>query len=96
MEQAPQNSREFNWTDFLSPDDVGLARMKAMQNFLDDHDVGRNKGRYIAGELPSQSFDNETFDLALYSHFLLWYTDQLNEDFHRGTNQMMRVRPVSG
>jgi hypothetical protein len=56
--------------------------MNAMRTFLDDFDDGLRQGRYVADELPSLSFDNGTFDLALCSHFLFLYTDQLTEDFH--------------
>jgi len=92
MEQTRQNRDEFVWTEFTSPDDVGQARMEAMETFLDDYDIGRRQGRYVADELPSLSFKDRTFDLALCSHFLFLYTDQLAEDFHcHAISELSRV-----
>ncbi len=53
-----------------------------MKVFLDDYDAGLSQGRYVADGLPSLSFRDGSFDLAVCSHFLFLYTDQLTEDFH--------------
>lgn len=53
-----------------------------MQRFLDDYASGRAVGRYVAAQLPSLPFDDDAFDLALCSHYLFLYGDQLSEDFH--------------
>ena len=50
--------------------------------FLDDYETGRQGGRYVFSELPSLPFVDKAFDLALCSHFLFLYTDQLTEKFH--------------
>jgi hypothetical protein len=39
-------------------------------------------GRYIVGELPTLPFADQSFDLALCSHLLFLYSDQLGEAFH--------------
>jgi hypothetical protein len=56
--------------------------MAAMRLFLDDYEAGLLAGRYVAAELPSLPFADREFDLALCSHFLFLYTDQLSEAFH--------------
>ena len=53
-------------------------RMSAMKGFLDDYDLGRYEQRYIAAELPSLPFADGTFALALVSHLLFLYTEQLS------------------
>lgn len=82
LEQTRQNVDAFVWSEFATPDDLGRARMDAMCTFLNDYEVGRAEGRYVTDELPSLAFDDRTFDLALCSHFLFLYSDQLSEDFH--------------
>jgi hypothetical protein len=57
--------------------------MQAMQAFLDDYDLGKRQGRYVAAELPSIAFQDKSFDLAVCSHFLFLYTEHLSEAFHR-------------
>jgi len=57
--------------------------MEAMRTFLDDFDAGKAEGRYVDAGLPSLPFTDAAFDLALSSHFLFLYAEQLGEDFHR-------------
>jgi hypothetical protein len=82
VEQTRQNLHEFVWREFTSVDQVVRVRMAAMESFLSDYDVGREQNRYVDGELPSLPFETQSFDLALCSHFLFVYTEQLSEDFH--------------
>jgi hypothetical protein len=82
MEQTRLNLDEFVWKEFGSPDDVGRVRMEAMNTFLGDYNAGRDHGRYLDAELPSLPFETQSFDLALCSHFLFLYSDQLTADFH--------------
>jgi len=92
MQQTRQNVHEFVWTDFPTPGDLGRTRMGAMETFLDDYDTGRRQSRYVADELPSLSFENQSFDLSLCSHFLFLYTEQLTEEFHlRAVFEMLRI-----
>ena len=92
MQQARENCHLFNWTEFTSPDDLGRARMEAMETFIHDYDAGRSQGRYVADTLPTLSFDAQSFDLCLCSHLLFLYTDQLTEDFHiRSVLELSRV-----
>jgi len=82
IEQTRQNEHEFLWDTFGSVEELGRARMTAMQEFLDDYDRGKAEGRYVEAALPRLPFADQSFGLALCSHFLFLYTDQLGEDFH--------------
>ncbi len=85
MQQVRQNQDEFIWETISSPEELGRLRMGAMQNFLTDFERGKEQGRYRVEELPFLPFDDKQFDLALCSHFLFLYSDQLSFDFHRGS-----------
>ncbi len=82
MRQTRQNNSEFVWTEISSVEELGRLRMISMERFLDDYDVGRKCGRYLAAELPSLPFPDQAFELALCSHFLFLYSDQFSLEFH--------------
>jgi SAM-dependent methyltransferase len=82
IEGIQANQENYIWQDINSPEELGQVRMSAMQQFIDDFPVGILQGRYINGELPSLPFDDQSFDLALCSHFLFTYSDLLSQDFH--------------
>ncbi len=68
--------------------------MKAPQAFLADYENGgKREGRYVVGELPKLGFlERDKFDLALCSHFLFLYSDQLSYNFHRQSiMEMLRI-----
>ena len=83
LEQARRNSHQFVWDTMRSVEELGRIRMQAMQAFLDDYDLGKRQGRYRDGELPSIAFPDKSFDVAVCSHFLFLYTEQLPEAFHQ-------------
>jgi hypothetical protein len=56
--------------------------MTAMDAFLDDFTDGKAQGRYVESELPTLPFADQSFDLALCSHLLFLYSEQLGEPFH--------------
>lgn len=56
--------------------------MAAMEDFLSDYPQGLDQGRYINGELPNLPFDDTEFDLAVCSHLLFLYSEQLSWKFH--------------
>ena len=63
-----------------------------MEEFLADYDAGREEGRYLNRSLPSLDFPDDSFDLALCSHFLLLYSDELSAEFHaEAVKEMCRV-----
>jgi SAM-dependent methyltransferase len=90
--QTRREQHRFVWNTIRSVDELARLRMAAMQTFLDDYESGRNDGRYLAAGLPDLPFENGAFDLALSSHFLFLYTEQLSLDFHRaGLLELCRV-----
>jgi SAM-dependent methyltransferase len=82
IDQTRKNRDQFVWQEIGSVDELGRVRMSAMAKFLEDFPEGMMQKRYIPGELPSLPFGNKEFDLALCSHLLFLYTDNLSLEFH--------------
>lgn len=92
IEQMHKNALQYNWSDFEDVDDLGSKRMKAMNRFLTDYEIGRKQGRYQAVSLPQLPFADRSFDLAVCSHLLFLYSDQLSEAFHlESIRELIRV-----
>ena len=83
IEQTRSEQHQFVWDRIRSVDELGRVRMGAMRAFLDDYEAGRREGRYVCGELPELPVESAGFDLALSSHLLFFYAEQLSLDFHR-------------
>lgn len=77
-----ENRDRFVWERYHSPEELGEVRLRAMNLFLEDYEAGRDVGRYVVGELPSLPFPDKSFDLALCSHLLFTYSENLSSDFH--------------
>lgn len=83
---------DYLWTEFRDPDALGEHRLTTMERFLSDYGDGRAAGRYQTQALPTLDFPDQHFTLALSSHFLLLYTEQLSLDFHcAATLELCRV-----
>jgi hypothetical protein len=80
--QTRKNQDKFIWQEIGSVEEFGRIRMSAMAKFLEDFPAGMIQKRYIPGALPSLPFGNKEFDLALCSHLLFLYTDNLSLEFH--------------
>lgn len=92
MAQMRKNQSDYVWSTISSVEELGLARLSAMNTFLSDYETGRKRGRYIAGELPRLPFAGGAFDLALSSHFLFLYSTHLSAEFHlQALREMLRV-----
>ncbi|MFA5529192.1 MAG: hypothetical protein WDA11_00855 [Thiohalomonadaceae bacterium] len=85
MRQTRKNKHEFVWEHIRSVDELGKVRMAAMHDFLADYPQGRNDGRYLPQSAPVFDFPDESFSLALSSHFLFLYSDHLDLTFHIDT-----------
>jgi hypothetical protein len=85
IDQTRQNQNEFVWEVISSVEELGKARMAAMKAFLDDFPAGLVEGRYLNSELPTLPFPDDSFDLALCSHLLFLYSQQLDEEFHHSS-----------
>jgi hypothetical protein len=82
VEETRRNAHEFVWDAIGSVEALAAARSAAMETFLADYDDGRKEERYVDAELPTLPFADGAFDIALCSHFLFLYTEQLTLDFH--------------
>jgi hypothetical protein len=92
ISQTRRNQEKFVWEKIKNVDELGAVRMNAMKEFLIDFESGKKENRYIVAELPKLPFDNGQFDIALSSHFLFLYTDNLSLDFHfEAIDEMCRV-----
>jgi hypothetical protein len=90
--QTRKNMHEFTWTSISSVDELEHMRMTAMEEFLSDYTPGIAEGRYVDGELPLLPFADVQFDLAVCSHLLFLYSEQLSEDFHLSSiHELCRV-----
>lgn len=92
MKETYNNKNNFVWNIIKSPEELGEVRLKAMKEFLSDFETGKLQGRYIVASLPSLPLEDKEFDLAICSHFLFLYTEQLSMDFHLASiMEMCRV-----
>jgi hypothetical protein len=92
IRKARENAHRFVWDRIKSPEHMAELRLAATEIFLDDYEIGRAQGRYVDERLPELPFAYGQFDLALCSHFLFLYEDELSLDFHlAAVNEMCRV-----
>ncbi len=82
IQETRMNMNEFVWQNIRSIDALGKVRMKAMRDFLLDYPRGKLESRYIAASAPILNFPDNSFGLAVVSHFLFLYSDHLDLRFH--------------
>jgi hypothetical protein len=82
LEETRRNQESFVWNEIRDVDELAQVRMDAMDTFLADYEAGRAYGRYVNAALPALPFSTRQFDLALVSHLLFLYSEQLTESFH--------------
>lgn len=82
MDQIRKNQADYIWKTIESPEQLEKIRLVAMEDFLSDFESGLEDGRYIPGGAPDLPFEDNEFDLALCSHFLFLYTNQLGYEKH--------------
>lgn len=94
ISQVKQNTNRYVWKNFGDADELGHARIAAMENFLLDYETGKAAGRYLPQSLPSlELFDNQ-FELCVCSHLLFLYSEQLSLDFHIASiHELLRISP---
>lgn len=87
-----QAAYRFNWSHYGSEEAVHRLRREALDLFLDDFDAGRHEGRYVPASLPALPFADGAFRLALSSHLLFLYGDDLDFAFHVASlRELLRV-----
>ena len=101
VSQAKQNSSHWVWNiwniwkNFQDADELGKARLNAMENFLLDNDSGKVEAGYLCKSLPSLEFIDDQFDLCVCSHLLFLYSEQLSPDFHVASiHELLRIAPT--
>ncbi len=92
LNQVRQTMADYVWTTIPSPERLGEIRLAAMTRFLQDYEAGKADGRYQPISLPHLPFADGKFGLALCSHFLFLYSEQLSLEFHvTAVREMVRV-----
>jgi hypothetical protein len=90
--QVKQNPSHYIWKNFQDADQLGKARLDAMDKFLVDYASGKAQGRYLYQSLPSLGFVDDQFELCVCSHLLFLYSEQLSLDFHRDSiHELLRI-----
>ncbi len=91
MEQMSKTAENYVWSNIKTVSDLGKIRMDAMSKFLLDFSSA-TEGRYVNSSLPDLPFEDSQFDLALCSHYLFLYSDQVSEEEHLSAiTEMCRV-----
>jgi SAM-dependent methyltransferase len=94
VSQVEHYRHRYVWKHFRDADDLGRARLAAMNLFLSDYEMGRETQRYLAQSLPSLAFESDRFDLCVCSHLLFLYSEHLSLDFHLASiSELLRVAP---
>ncbi|WP_204140948.1 SAM-dependent methyltransferase [Halomicronema sp. CCY15110] len=94
ISQVKQNSKNYIWKNFQDADELGKARLNAMEKFLLDYESGKNARRYLYQSLPSLEFVDDQFELCVCSHLLFLYSEQLSLDFHvTSIHELLRIAP---
>jgi hypothetical protein len=94
ISQVKQNFNHYIWKNFRDADDLGKARLDAMEKFLVGYESGKIAGRYLHQSLPNLKFSDDRFELCLCSHLLFLYSEQLSLDFHIASiHELLRIAP---
>jgi hypothetical protein len=94
ISQVKENPDRYIWQNFRDADELGKARLVAMEKFLSDYESGKIAGRYLDQSLPNLEFTDDQFDLCLCSHLLFLYSEQLSLDFHvAAIHELLRIAP---
>jgi hypothetical protein len=82
IESVNATTEKFVWDEIGTVENLIAIRMSAMTQFLADFEAGLVTGRYQNESLPSLPFADRSFSLALSSHLMFTYSEQLDLDFH--------------
>ena len=92
ISQVKQNPERYIWKNFRDADELGQARLAAMENFLVDYETGKDEGRYLSQLLPHLELADNQFELCLCSHLLFLYWERLSLEFHRASiYELLRI-----
>lgn len=82
LEQVRLNREQFVWRQISSLQQLAQIRHSSMRTFIEDFSAGIGQGRYLAAQLPILPFVARRFELALCSHLLFLYSEQLSYVLH--------------
>lgn len=92
LSQVRASLDSWNWSYHKNPEALLANRQRTLVKFLADYETGKRDGRYQTAALPTLPFSEGQFDLALCSHLLFVYSDQLSEEFHvQSVRELCRV-----
>jgi hypothetical protein len=92
IDQIIATPNNWVWSYHQNPQELKASRIKTLDTFLQDYPQGKQAGRYQAQELPYLDFADQSYDLALCSHFLFLYSEQCDRDFHLAAiAEMLRI-----
>ncbi|MEY2858253.1 MAG: hypothetical protein RLZZ74_2565 [Cyanobacteriota bacterium] len=92
IDQVIATPNNWVWSYHKNPQKLKASRIKTLETFLQDYPQGKQSGRYQAQELPHLGFADQSYDLALCSHFLFLYSEQCDRDFHLAAiAEMLRI-----
>ncbi len=92
LDQVRSTPDRWVWTYHKDVEDLKQNRIRAMERFSQDLEAGKHQGRYLVGGFPSVPFEDNSFDLALCSHFLFLYSEHFDQEFHiQSLKEMCRV-----
>jgi SAM-dependent methyltransferase len=77
---AEQHPDRFTWTWYGAPANRDRLRQRALARFVTDRVVA--PGRYVAAQLPQLPFADQVFDLAVCSHLMFTWADELGRAWH--------------
>ena len=90
--QARRNQDKFVWTKISSVDELAEIRIRAMDEFCNDFERGKQQGRYIDAALPDLPFPDRRFDLVLSAHLLFFYSANRDLAFHLdAVRELLRI-----
>ena len=92
IDQVIATPKNWIWNYHKNPQELKARRIKTIEIFLQDYQLGKKAGRYLAQELPNLDFPDRSFDLALCSHFLFLYSAHCDRNFHfAAIKEMLRI-----
>ena len=68
----------FNWSFYSSIEGLRKYRKLALEQFISDYSISRERKRYIKAELPKLPFDDRSLDLVLSGHLLFTYSHKFD------------------
>jgi len=89
----------FDWSFYGSPERHRSIRERSMALFADDFRKSEKEEQtvYFPAALPSLPFPDDSFRLAICSHFLFLYAESFDRDFHvAAIGELLRVLRPGG